>query len=80
MQDFVWTHGKGQILRDLQDTPHSLSQAAKLAAHIKLLKAADADRPIYLLGKSGGTGLVLAAAEELEPRTLERIVLLSAAV
>src|SRR5262249_5495298 len=52
----------------------------ELAAEVLKIKAQDPDRPVFLVGKSGGTGLVLAAAEQLPPQTLERIILLSAAV
>jgi hypothetical protein len=80
IRDFVWTHGWGRLFKDLQDTRHLLAKAEVLAEQIKRIKADDPDRPVYLVGKSGGTGLVLAAAEQLPPRTLERIILLSAAV
>jgi len=78
--DFVWTHGWGQLFRDLQDTPHVMRKACELASEIVAFKETHPDRPVYLLAKSGGAGLVLLAAEQLPPNTLERIVLLSAAV
>jgi hypothetical protein len=78
--DFIWTHGWGQLFRDLQDTPHVARKAAELAALIAEFKACEPDRPVYLLAKSGGAGLALLAAERLPPGTLERIILLSAAV
>jgi len=80
VQHFVWTHGVGSILRDLQDTRHLLHKAGELAGLVRRLKTEAPARPVYLLGKSGGAGLVLAAAEELPPATLDRIILLSAAV
>jgi hypothetical protein len=80
IRDFVWTHGWGRLIKDLQDTRHLLAKAEELAGEVRRVKADDPDRPVYLVGKSGGTGLVLAAAEMLPPNTLERIVLLSAAV
>jgi hypothetical protein len=80
VRDFVWTHGWGQLFKDLQDHDHLLRKADELASEIRQIKSRDPSRPIYVVGKSGGTGLVLAAAEMLPPGTLERIVLLSAAV
>jgi len=80
IREFEWQHGKGNILKDLQDTKRVVQKAHELAICVLRVKAADPKRPIYLLGKSGGTGLVLAAAEELPPATLERIVLLSSAL
>jgi hypothetical protein len=80
IQSFDWTHGTGRIFKDLQDTRHCLQKAHELAACIAFVKSRDPERQIYLVGKSGGSGLVLAAAEQLPPQTLERIILLSAAV
>jgi hypothetical protein len=80
IREFRWQHGRGHYLRDLQDMRNALQKAADLAREIYRIKAGDPERPIYLVGKSGGSGLVLAAAEQLPPGTLERIILLSAAV
>jgi pimeloyl-ACP methyl ester carboxylesterase len=78
--DYVWTHGWGQWMKDLQDRRHLLQKADELAGRIRQLKTESADRPVYLVAKSGGTALALATAERLPSATLERIVLLSAAV
>ena len=55
-------------------------EGRELADELRQAILADPERPIFLIGKSGGTGLVLLAAEELPPRCLERIILLNAAV
>ncbi len=78
--DFYWAHGKGKILKDLQDTQHCLRKADELAWEVWYRKFLEPERPIYLVGKSGGAGLVLAAAEQLPAKMLERIILLSPAV
>ena len=80
IRDFRWTYGTGAVLRDLQDARRLHDKAAELAALVCEYRAAHPDRPVYLLGHSGGAGLALAAAEMLPPATLERVVLLSAAV
>lgn len=80
IRDFVWTHGKGKYLQDLRDTRFLMQRANELVARVRRVKEEEPQRPIYLIGKSGGAGLVLAAAEQLPPATLERIILLSAAV
>lgn len=80
VHDFVWTHGWMQWLKDLQDSEHLTHKAADLAAKVLLYRKIHPDRPIYLVGKSGGAGLVLRTAEMLPPETLDRIILLSAAV
>ncbi len=77
---FNWTHGVGQFLRDLQDTQHILKKADELAALIKDHRAKKPERPIYVVGRSGGTGLVLYALQKLPPGCVERVILLSPAV
>jgi pimeloyl-ACP methyl ester carboxylesterase len=80
VRNFVWTHGTGKFMQDLQDAPHVIEKANELAALIRQAKTEAPQRPIYLIGKSGGAGLSLLAAEQLPPQTLERIILLNAAV
>src|SRR5438132_4542635 len=80
IQEFDWSHGFGKVFKDLQDTEHCLRKAHELADLVMHIRATTPQRPVYLIGKSGGTGLVLAAAEQLPAMTLERIILLSAAV
>ena len=80
LRNFPWTHGKGRLLRDLQDVRHILAKGAELADAVRAVKEADPDRPVYLLGHSAGAAVSLAAAEQLPPGTLERVILLAAAV
>jgi pimeloyl-ACP methyl ester carboxylesterase len=80
VREFVWTHGWGQIIKDLQDTRHQCQKAAELARIITTWLDNNPGRPVFLVGKSGGTGLVIMTAEMLPGNTLERIILLSAAV
>jgi pimeloyl-ACP methyl ester carboxylesterase len=77
---FEWTHGKCRLLRDLQDTRYFLERAEALADQVRDHLAREPGAPVYLVGHSAGAGLVLAAAERLPAGSLERIVLLSAAV
>jgi len=77
---FEWTHGKGKILKDLQDSRHYAQKIEELANELQRAQRANPTRPIYLIARSGGAGLALAAAERLPEGTLERIILLSAAV
>jgi pimeloyl-ACP methyl ester carboxylesterase len=80
VRDFVWTHGVGQVLKDLQDHRYLHQKARDLADEIRLVQLREPQRPIFLIAKSGGTGLALQAAEMLPPACLERVILLSAAV
>jgi hypothetical protein len=80
VRSFVWTHGRGKMFKDLQDHRYVERKAHLLAEEILSYKKDFPDRPVYMMAKSGGCGIALAAAEQLPPNTLERIVLLSAAV
>jgi pimeloyl-ACP methyl ester carboxylesterase len=75
---FEWTHGKCRFLRDLQDAQHLQAEADRLADKVR--EALEEGRPVYLLGHSAGAGLVLATAGRLPPGSLERVIVLSAAV
>jgi pimeloyl-ACP methyl ester carboxylesterase len=77
---FRWTHGICRPLRDLQDTTYLLARGGELADAVRAVQKRQPARPIYLIGHSAGTGVVLAAAENLPPASLERIILLSPAV
>lgn len=78
--NFDWTHGKGKILKDLQDSRHYTQKIDELTNELQRAHRADPDRPIFVIARSGGAGLALAATERLPAATLERIILLSAAV
>jgi pimeloyl-ACP methyl ester carboxylesterase len=77
---FTWTHGTGKFFKDLQDTQHLLRKAQELASYLRTLRDLYPDRPIHLVARSAGTGLTLFALEALPPDTVDRVILLSAAV
>ncbi len=60
--DFYWAHGWGRPFRDLMDTAHLIRKADELAELIVRCKEHVPERPIYVVAKSGGTGLALLAA------------------
>lgn len=78
--EFHWSHGFGHLLQDLQDTRYLLGKAEDLAEWVRRMHDADPDRPIYLVGHSAGTGIVVRAAELAPPHTIERMILLSSAL
>jgi pimeloyl-ACP methyl ester carboxylesterase len=80
VRGFDWTHGKGHIFKDLQDTQNHAQKTAELAEEVRRVCLTEPGRPIILIGRSGGSVLALGVAEMLPPQTLERIILLSAAV
>jgi pimeloyl-ACP methyl ester carboxylesterase len=77
---FWWTHGILRPLRDLQDVRHLLKQADRLAEAVREKQARHPNCPIYLIGHSAGAALILATAEKLPPASIERMILLAAAV
>jgi pimeloyl-ACP methyl ester carboxylesterase len=80
VREFIWTHGKGQVLRDLQDTRHLVSKAEELARQISEYQAEHPGRPVYLIGRSTGAAIVLGAAAARPDASLEKIILLAPAV
>jgi pimeloyl-ACP methyl ester carboxylesterase len=80
VRNFEWTHGKGHIFKDLQDTRNHADKTEELVRELRRLKAEEPDRSLYLIGRSGGTILALGAAARFPPQSFERIILLSPAV
>jgi pimeloyl-ACP methyl ester carboxylesterase len=80
VRNFEWTHGKGHIIKDLQDTRNHADKTDELVHELRRLKADAPDRPLYLVGRSGGTVLALGAAARFPPQSFERIILLSPAI
>lgn len=80
VREFEWQHGKGRLVRDIQDARHLIAKANELSQQILEYQVAHPDRPIYLIGKSTGAIIVLMAAEKVPISSLERIILLSPAV
>ncbi len=75
-----WSHGTGRILADQLDYPHVRDEGANLAMLVQTYRAAQPDRPLFLVGHSAGAAVVLAALENLPPGVVERAVLLAPAV
>lgn len=80
LRHFSWAHGKGRVVRDIQDTRHLLKKADELTQEILHYQVQFPDRPIYLIGKSTGCLIALMAAEKLPVASVEKIILLSPAV
>lgn len=75
-----WGHGPGRWHRDLTRVERHVEQAAALAAEVGSFRAQHPDAPVFLLGKSGGSGIVVRALEALPPGSVERAVLLAPAL
>lgn len=80
VETFVWSHGYGRMLVDQVDHCNHLEQGRRLAALVAAEKQNCPERGVYLVGHSSGTAVVLAAAEDSPPGSIERVVLLAPAV
>jgi pimeloyl-ACP methyl ester carboxylesterase len=75
-----WGHGFGRWHADLTDVANHQAQADALAAEIQAWRDEHPGSPTFLVGKSGGTGVVVRALERLEPAAVEAAVLIAPAI
>jgi Serine aminopeptidase, S33 len=77
---FPWGHGFGRWLADLTNVTNRDAKAALLADVVRQFRARQPDDPVFLVAKSGGSGVVVKALEQLEENSVCRAVLLSPAL
>ncbi|MCS7045004.1 MAG: lysophospholipase [Gemmataceae bacterium] len=77
---FEWSHGKYRVMADQLDYRHAVAQGKRLAEEVDAYAAQHPHVPIYLMGHSAGSTVVLSALEHLPPGIVERAFLLSPAV
>jgi pimeloyl-ACP methyl ester carboxylesterase len=77
---FEWSHGNYRAISDLVDFKHTLRRGEELAELVMAQRRQQPDVPIILVGHSAGAGVVLCAAENLPPQSVDQIVLLLPAV
>ncbi len=77
---FVWSHGYLRNFADQTDAEHMRRRGSMLAELCRQQRQRFPEQPITLVGHSAGSGVVLAAAEELPGGTIDRIVLLSPSI
>jgi hypothetical protein len=75
-----WGHGVGRWFADLTNVTNRDRQATLLAEAVRRFQANRPGDLVFLVGKSGGSGVVVKALEKLEPETVERVVLLAPAL
>jgi pimeloyl-ACP methyl ester carboxylesterase len=75
-----WSYGPGRFLSDQVSYCHAREAGVRLAQRITAYRQACPDSPISLLAHSAGSLVVLTAAEQLPPDSLDKIVLLAPAV
>lgn len=76
----TWGHGFGRWYRDLSDLAHLDRQAGQIATRVAEFRASRPGEPVFLIGKSGGGGLVVRALEQIDAEAVERAVLLAPAL
>jgi hypothetical protein len=76
----TWGHGLGRWHADLTDVANHKAQAQTLANAVRTWRAERPGSPAFLVGKSGGTGVVVRALESLEKDSVEAAVLLAPAI
>jgi hypothetical protein len=79
--EFVpWGHGLGRWLADLTDVANRDSHARLVAENVRRYKSELPLDPVYLVAKSGGSGVVVKALELLDTQQVERAVMLAPAL
>lgn len=75
-----WGHGFGRWHRDLTNVENHRLWADKIVAEAAAFHASKPGAPVYLVGKSGGTGVAVKALEGMPPDSVEAAVLISSAL
>lgn len=76
----AWGHGFGRWHRDLTNVRNRDTRALEIAAEVTAFRDRMPGSPVFLVGKSGGTGLVVKALEQLPENAVEAVVLISPAL
>jgi hypothetical protein len=77
---FPWGHGLGRWHADLTDAVNRDAKAQLIAQTVRSYKTSNPSDPVFLVAKSGGSGVVVKALEQLDDQQVERVVLLAPAL
>jgi hypothetical protein len=77
---FPWGHGFGRWFADLTSVPNRDAKAALVADTVRRFRARQPGDPVFLVAKSGGSGVIIKALEQLEEGAVRRVILLSPAL
>ena len=80
LRQFYWSHGFGRWHEDLTDAEGIRAKASELAGEIMEFRIQRPGAPVFLIAKSGGTAVASTCLAQLPDASVERCVLLSAAV
>jgi pimeloyl-ACP methyl ester carboxylesterase len=75
-----WGHGFGRWHADLTNVANRDLKAGVLAQAIRRFRSGQPHDPVFLVGKSGGSGVVVKALEQLGESMVERAILLAPAL
>ena len=75
-----WGHGLGRWHADLTNADNRDAKGRQVADEVAAFQAQSSGAPIYLIGKSGGTGVIVKALEVLPEGAVERVVLVAPAL
>lgn len=78
--DIPWGHGFGRWHADLTRVANRDAWAGAMAKAVERFHDRYPNLPVYLIGKSGGTGIVVKALERVAAGTVERAILLAPAL
>jgi hypothetical protein len=77
---YDWSHGWGLVLMDMYGHEHHRTKGRELACRIEAYRQACPSGRICLVGHSSGAAVILAAADCLQPGTVDRVILLAPAI
>lgn len=80
VETVFWSHGYLHIVADQLDLKNVRYQGARLAGQLTAMRQQSPDLPLYVLGHCAGCAVALAAAEEVPPHTIDRVIMLSPSV
>jgi pimeloyl-ACP methyl ester carboxylesterase len=75
-----WGHGFGRWFADLTDVANHQAQSRVVVEIVSGWLLENPSKPVFLVGKSGGTWIVVKALEDLPSGSVEAVVLLAAAI
>jgi len=75
-----WGHGFGRWFADLSDVANHRAQSRAIVEEVLDWLGRNPSKPVFLVGKSGGTWIVVKALEDLPAGSVEAAVLLAPAI
>jgi hypothetical protein len=80
VEAFDWSQGRYRVFADLHGHDHQKAKGEELAALVLARRQACPAGKVYLVSHSSGAAIVLAAAQQLPPGCVDRVILLAPAL